>query len=71
MSHYSAYLSYQLYRLLRGYVWPAADPSSTAHFNDLGRWDNIAHDAINAVMSWIDDSLVVCMRNDSSEVRVS
>lgn len=49
-----------LYRLLRGYVWLAADPGPAEYFGDLSRWDNIAHDAINAVVTWIGDSLMVC-----------
>lgn len=48
-----------LYRLLRGYVWLAADPGPDVYFTDLTRWDNITHDAINAIMTWIGDSLVV------------
>jgi len=48
-----------LYRLLRGYVWLAANPGPAAYFGDLSRWDNIAHDAINAVVTWIGDSLMI------------
>ncbi|KZT30083.1 hypothetical protein NEOLEDRAFT_1174421 [Neolentinus lepideus HHB14362 ss-1] len=55
----TVHIALNLYRLLRGYVWLAANPGPVAYFNDLGRWDNIAHDAINAVVTWIGDSLVI------------
>lgn len=53
------HIALNLYRFLRGYVWLAADPGPVAYFNGLGRWDNIAHDAINAIVTWIGDSLVI------------
>lgn len=40
-------------------MWLAESVGPIVYFNDLGRWDNIAHDAINAVMTWIGDLLVV------------
>ncbi len=54
-----------LYRLLRGYVWLAANPGPAVYFGDLSRWDNIAHDAINAIVTWIGDSLMVRSTTES------
>jgi len=55
----TGHIAINLHRLLRGYVWLAADPGPIAYFNDLGRWDNIAHYAIHAVMTWTGDFLVI------------
>ena len=54
-------LALNLYRFLRGYVWLRDTVGPTDYFLDLGRWDNIAQGAVNAVMSWIGDFLVVCL----------
>ncbi|KII86505.1 hypothetical protein PLICRDRAFT_44102 [Plicaturopsis crispa FD-325 SS-3] len=55
----SAHIAINLYRMLRGYVWLVADPGPAVYFADLQRWDNIAHDALNAFMTWLGDSLVI------------
>ncbi|KAF8524146.1 hypothetical protein BU17DRAFT_85253 [Hysterangium stoloniferum] len=55
----TSHIALNLYRLLRGYVWLAEDPGPVLYFNDLGRWENIAHDAINAVMTWLGDMLLI------------
>jgi len=55
----TSHIAVNLYRLLRGYVWLVEDPGPVIYFNDLGRWENIAHDAINAVMTWIGDMLLI------------
>ncbi|KAF8524145.1 hypothetical protein BU17DRAFT_85252 [Hysterangium stoloniferum] len=55
----TSHIAVNLYRLLRGYVWLVEDPGPVIYFNDLGRWENIAHDAINAVMTWIGDVLLI------------
>jgi len=55
----TTHVALNLYRLLRGYVWLRDTVGPTDYFLDLGRWDNIAHDAINAIMSWIGDFLVI------------
>jgi hypothetical protein len=59
LSHFIFTVGVNLYRLLRGYVWLRDTVGPAAYFLDLGRWDNIAHDAINAVVTWIGDFLVV------------
>ena len=59
--HFIFTVGVNLYRLLRGYVWLRDTVGPTAYFLDLGRWDNIAHDAINAVVTWFGDFLVVCL----------
>ena len=46
---------------MRGYVWLAADPGPVIYFSELGRWENLAHDAMNAVVLWIGDALIVCL----------
>jgi hypothetical protein len=48
-----------MYRLLRGYVYLRDTIGPVAYFSDLGRWDNIAHDATNAMMTWLGDGLAV------------
>ncbi|KAF8582180.1 hypothetical protein K439DRAFT_1391994 [Ramaria rubella] len=55
----TSHIAVNLYRLLRGYVWLVDNPGPVIYFNDLGRWENIAHDAINAVMTWIGDMLLI------------
>jgi len=55
----TVHIAVNLYRLLRGYVWLRDTVGPTAYFLNLGRWDNIAHDAINAVVTWIGDFLVI------------
>ncbi|KAF8993548.1 hypothetical protein BDQ17DRAFT_1451628 [Cyathus striatus] len=48
-----------LYRLLRGYVWLRDTVGPENYFLDLGRWDNILHDLINALITWCADFLVI------------
>ncbi|KAF9030979.1 hypothetical protein BDZ89DRAFT_949212 [Hymenopellis radicata] len=55
----TTHVAINLYRLLRGYVWLRETVGPANYFLDLGRWDNIAHDALNAVMTWMGDALVI------------
>ncbi|KAL0068588.1 hypothetical protein AAF712_004303 [Marasmius tenuissimus] len=48
-----------LYRLLQGYVYQRGTVGPTDYFNDLGRWDNVAHNALNALQTWMGDSLII------------
>lgn len=56
----SAVIGLNLYRLLRGYVWLRSTIGPANYFLDLGRWDNIAHDLVNALTTWFADFLLVC-----------
>jgi len=55
----TSHIAINVYRLLRGYVWLVADPGPVVYFSDLGRWENVAHDAINGIMTWIGDFLLI------------
>ncbi|KAL0955936.1 hypothetical protein HGRIS_002123 [Hohenbuehelia grisea] len=48
-----------LYRLLKGYIWLVDTVKPETYFLDLGRWENVAHNAFNAIMTWIADFLVI------------
>ena len=48
-----------LYRVLQAYVWLAKEVGPAAYLGNMGRWDAITHDALNAFMTWIGDCLVV------------
>jgi hypothetical protein len=52
-------LAINLYRVLRAYVWLAEEVGTAAYLGNLERWDNIAHDTLNAFMTWVGDCLVV------------
>ncbi|KAL0581091.1 hypothetical protein V5O48_000985 [Marasmius crinis-equi] len=55
----TAHVAINLYRLLQGYVYQRETVGPANYFNDLGRWDNIAHNALNALMTWMGDSLII------------
>ncbi|KAK1234860.1 hypothetical protein PQX77_001954 [Marasmius sp. AFHP31] len=55
----TAHVGVNLYRLLRGYVYLRETIGPTAYFNDLGRPDNVTHGVLNALMTWMGDSLVI------------
>uniref|UniRef100_A0A0W0F1M6 Uncharacterized protein n=1 Tax=Moniliophthora roreri TaxID=221103 RepID=A0A0W0F1M6_MONRR len=55
----TAHIALNLYRLLRGYVYLRDSVGPGNYFNDLGRMDNIAHDALNAIQTWMGDSLII------------
>lgn len=45
--------------MLNGYVWLADSVGPAQYFGDLGRWETITHDALNAFITWVGDFLVV------------
>ncbi|KAL0567722.1 hypothetical protein V5O48_014274 [Marasmius crinis-equi] len=55
----TAHVGVNLYRLLRGYVYLRETIGPTNYFNDLGRPDNVTHGVLNALMTWMGDSLVI------------
>ncbi|KAG7099699.1 hypothetical protein E1B28_001519 [Marasmius oreades] len=55
----SAHVAVNLYRLLRGYVYLRETVGPTNYFNDLGRPDKVVAGVLNALMTWMGDSLVI------------
>ncbi|KAJ8522333.1 hypothetical protein ONZ45_g1112 [Pleurotus djamor] len=55
----TTHITLNVYRLLRGYVFLRNTVGPDSYFADLGRWDNIAHDATNAIMTWLGDGLAI------------
>ncbi|KAF9270697.1 hypothetical protein L218DRAFT_51479 [Marasmius fiardii PR-910] len=55
----TAHVAVNLYRLLRGYVYLRETVGPTNYFIDLGRPDNVTHGVLNALMTWMGDSLVI------------
>ncbi|KAG7099697.1 hypothetical protein E1B28_001517 [Marasmius oreades] len=55
----TTHVAINLYRLLQGYVYQRTTVGPENYFADLGRWDNIVHDALNALMTWMGDSLII------------
>ncbi|KAL0955937.1 hypothetical protein HGRIS_002123 [Hohenbuehelia grisea] len=53
------HIALNLYRLLKGYIWLVDTVKPETYFLDLGRWENVAHNAFNAIMTWIADFLVI------------
>jgi len=54
-------IAINLYRLLRAYVYLRDTVGPENYWLNLGTWDNLAHDAFNAMMTWTGDGLVVSM----------
>ncbi|KAF9446922.1 hypothetical protein P691DRAFT_761217 [Macrolepiota fuliginosa MF-IS2] len=48
-----------LYRLLRAYVWLGSTIGPAYYLQDPGRWDNIAHDLVTALTTWLADLLLI------------
>lgn len=48
-----------LYRLLKGYVYLEDTIGPAVYFGDLTRWENVLHEILNALTTWIGDFLVV------------
>lgn len=48
-----------VYRMLRAYVWLAADPGPAVYASQLQRWDNVGRNTINAFITWMGDALIV------------
>ncbi|KAF9270694.1 hypothetical protein L218DRAFT_849536 [Marasmius fiardii PR-910] len=55
----TTHVAINLYRLLQGYVYQRKTVGPENYFADLGRWDNITHDTLNALMTWMGDSLII------------
>ncbi|KDQ28144.1 hypothetical protein PLEOSDRAFT_157989 [Pleurotus ostreatus PC15] len=55
----ATHVALNFYRLLRGYVWLREEVGPENYFLDLGRWDNVAHNALNAIMTWVADCLII------------
>ncbi|KAJ2918809.1 hypothetical protein MD484_g1612, partial [Candolleomyces efflorescens] len=53
------HIALNLYRLLRGFILLREVVTPHDYFLDLGRWDNVAHDLINAITTWLADFLVI------------
>ncbi|KAJ8488673.1 hypothetical protein ONZ45_g13866 [Pleurotus djamor] len=53
------HIALNVLRLLRGYVFLSGEVGPAQYFLDLGRWENVAHDALNAFMTWIADGLII------------
>jgi hypothetical protein len=50
-----------LYRMLRGYVWLADSVGPTVYWENLSRWDNITHGALNMFTTLVGDCVIVCL----------
>ncbi|KAF9479179.1 hypothetical protein BDN70DRAFT_879040 [Pholiota conissans] len=48
-----------LYRFLRGFVQHIDPLGPESYFFDFTRWDNLAHNAMLCIMTWLGDALVI------------
>lgn len=55
----TAHIAVNLHRVLQAYVYQVDTIGPLAYFGDLGRWDNILQDSLNAFMTWVGDGLVI------------
>jgi len=53
------HIALNLYRLLRGYVWNVNPLGPFAYFSDNMAWDNLMHNAILCIMTWLGDMMVI------------
>ncbi|KIM79209.1 hypothetical protein PILCRDRAFT_10620 [Piloderma croceum F 1598] len=55
----TAHVAINLYRMLRGYVWLADSVGPAAYWENLSRWDTIAHGALNTFTTLVGDCLII------------
>ncbi|KAF7968814.1 hypothetical protein HWV62_29248 [Athelia sp. TMB] len=55
----TTHIAVNLHRVMQAYVYQVDTIGPVAYFGDLGRWDNILQDSLNAFMTWVGDGLVI------------
>ncbi|KZP16475.1 hypothetical protein FIBSPDRAFT_865977 [Athelia psychrophila] len=55
----TAHIGVNLHRVLNAYVYEVDTIGPAAYFSDLGRWDNVVQNTLNALMTWIGDGLII------------
>ncbi|KZP16472.1 hypothetical protein FIBSPDRAFT_975886 [Athelia psychrophila] len=55
----TAHIGVNLHRVLNAYVYEVDTIGPVAYFGDLGRWDNLLQNFLNAGTTWVGDGLII------------